>query len=124
MSEVSWAKELGIDLDALATESPLHPYQLQASKVCRQKGEDYWGWSERSSSNRRVVYNGGNTNQGGKMYTINEIFTTATGEVVATMTSQEMTPQGATDKVWAIHRRNGKMGLKDGVTYRVELIEP
>jgi hypothetical protein len=122
MSEVSWAKELGIDLDALATESPLHPYQLQASKVSRKMGQDYW--REHALKNRRVVYDYGIRNQRGEMYTINEILTTATGEVIATVTSQVMTPQGATDKVWAIHRRNGKMGLKDGVTYRVELIEP
>jgi len=122
MSKVSWANELGIDLNALATESPLHPYQLQASRASRKKGGDYW--REHALKNRRVVYDYGNRNQRGKIYTINEILTTAAGEVIATVTSQVMTPQGATDKVWAIHRRNGKMGLKDGVTYRVELIEP
>lgn len=39
---VSWAKELGIDLDALQTESPLHPDQLRNHRRITKAGEAYW----------------------------------------------------------------------------------
>lgn len=58
------------------------------------------------------------------MYTINEILTTKQGEIIAKITSTANTKEKAHKKVLDIHERNEKMGLRDGVTYLVELIEP
>ena len=44
--DVSWAKELGIDLEALRAEHPLHPVQLRNHKRIAKRSADFW-WSER-----------------------------------------------------------------------------
>ena len=42
MSKVSWAKELGIDLEKLAEESPLHPVQAYERRQHEALAETYW----------------------------------------------------------------------------------
>ena len=41
-SDNLWAEELGIDLDELAREHPLHPDQLRMKRVISKRAEDYW----------------------------------------------------------------------------------
>jgi len=42
MSRVSWAKELGIDLEKLAEERPLHPMQAWERRQHEARAETYW----------------------------------------------------------------------------------
>jgi hypothetical protein len=37
-----WAEEMGIDLDDLQREHPLHPDQLRLKRVITRKAEAYW----------------------------------------------------------------------------------
>lgn len=39
---MDYARELGIDLDALHTEAPMHPDQLRNHKRITKMGEAYW----------------------------------------------------------------------------------
>ena len=39
---MNYAHEMGIDLDALRRESPLHPDQLRNHKEITKRGEEYW----------------------------------------------------------------------------------
>lgn len=39
---MNYARELGIDLDALHTEAPMHPDQLRNHKRITKMGEAYW----------------------------------------------------------------------------------
>lgn len=41
-SDNLWADELGIDLDELRREHPLHPDQLRMKRVISKRAEDYW----------------------------------------------------------------------------------
>ena len=50
--DVSWAKELGIDLEALRAEHPLHPVQLRNHKRIAKRSERFWE-SERLWEDRR-----------------------------------------------------------------------
>ena len=37
-----WAAEMGIDLDELAREHPLHPDQLRMKRIINRRSEEYW----------------------------------------------------------------------------------
>jgi hypothetical protein len=37
-----WAKELGIDLEELKREHPLHPDQLRLNRVITKQAAEYW----------------------------------------------------------------------------------
>jgi hypothetical protein len=41
-SDNLWARELGIDLDALHREHPSHPDQLRNHRRIAKRGEEYW----------------------------------------------------------------------------------
>ena len=41
-SDNLWADELGIDLDELRREHPLHPDQLRMKRIISKRAEDYW----------------------------------------------------------------------------------
>lgn len=41
-SDNLWAHEMGIDLDQLKRESPVHPDQLRNHRDIIKKGEEYW----------------------------------------------------------------------------------
>jgi hypothetical protein len=41
-SDNLWADELGIDLDELRREHPLHPDQLRMKRVISKRAEEYW----------------------------------------------------------------------------------
>jgi len=41
-SDNLWAEEMGINLDNLKRESPLHPDQLRNHKEITKRGEQYW----------------------------------------------------------------------------------
>jgi len=56
------------------------------------------------------------------MITVNEILITETDEIVAAIAYPAFSEESATEKVSAIHSRNQKMGMQDGVNYRVELV--
>ena len=42
MSGNVWAREMGIDLELLRSEHPLHPDQLRNHKQITKNGEEYW----------------------------------------------------------------------------------
>jgi hypothetical protein len=41
-SDNLWAEEMGIDLDDLNRESPLHPDQMRAKRKLTKQAADYW----------------------------------------------------------------------------------
>ncbi len=41
-SDILWAEELGIDLDELHREHPLHPRQVRLKHIAIRKSEAYW----------------------------------------------------------------------------------
>jgi hypothetical protein len=41
-SDNLWAEEMGIDLDALKRESPLHPDQMRANRRLTKQAAEYW----------------------------------------------------------------------------------
>lgn len=45
-TEVSWAKELGIDLQELREESFDHPRQFRKHMKHRKNANAYWEWKE------------------------------------------------------------------------------
>jgi pyruvate/2-oxoglutarate dehydrogenase complex dihydrolipoamide acyltransferase (E2) component len=41
-SDNFWAEEMGIDLDELKRESPLHPDQMRANRRLTKQAAEYW----------------------------------------------------------------------------------
>lgn len=39
---VNWGKELGIDIEELKKEHPLHPQQLRMKRILNQRARRYW----------------------------------------------------------------------------------
>ena len=56
--DVSWAKELGIDLEALRAEHPLHPVQLRNHKRIARKSAEYWAREKFVTGERKVRKDG------------------------------------------------------------------
>jgi hypothetical protein len=44
--KVDWAKELGIDLEKLAEERPLHPMQIWERRQHEARAETYWALAD------------------------------------------------------------------------------
>jgi len=43
---ISWAKELGIDLEKLAEEHPLHPMQVWERRQHEARAETFWALAD------------------------------------------------------------------------------
>ena len=53
--KVDWAKELGIDLEKLAEERPLHPMQIWERRQHEERAEKYWALADTRERRLREV---------------------------------------------------------------------